>query len=535
MPAELLQQPGYPECFALLPFYRTHNHSFYKISLQKRISCHNRQGGQKNLRAFYGSVGDQRHCLPVRGAVDGGVPLDNNGLQIALQGILCGFVHEDDAVKPGIPVINKCEQADGGNAGLGQRHIDPGHDIPVACSVHESGLLQLLRYRPEKIQHQHHAEYGHCSRKHQRPDGSQQMHALNRHVPWDKSRIDQHGNKKEPGIYRAQLQLAVILGQRIGYKDAHDDVQRYAQQAPDHRHPKGFPEGRPFCHVFIGFQGKIHRQQLHQPGCGRGIGAEGNRQDIDQGKDADQRQEGENQGIDNCKNTGTHGFSDLHTAFLCFCIHFHKACPSVFTLKDPVIEKFICNIVGYGNEETGYGGFEHAHCRRRPELRVNQADAVDKRINNIAGLIHLRAVEVQNLIKPGVQYISQGKHTHEHNDHPYARQCHMPHFLEAVRAVHRRGLIQAEINSGDGGEINHRTEAEALPDIRHDDSGLEPFIAAQEENGIYSKEIQDLIQDTLGGRKNIYHNASKNDPGQEVRKIYGCLHCFPEFIGTYFI
>ena len=68
------------------------------------ISCHNRQCLQKNLRAFYGSVGDQRHCLPVRGAVDGGVPLDNDGLQIALQGILCGFIHEDDAVKPGIPV-----------------------------------------------------------------------------------------------------------------------------------------------------------------------------------------------------------------------------------------------------------------------------------------------------------------------------------------------------------------------------------------------------------------------------------------------
>ena len=108
-------------------------------------------------------------------------------------------------------MINQGEQTNRGYTGLGKRNINPRQDIPMIRAVHKCRLLQFFRNCPEKVQHQHHTEYRNRTGKDQRPYGSQQMYTFNCHIPGNQPRIDQHGDKKEPGISRPHPQLAVIL------------------------------------------------------------------------------------------------------------------------------------------------------------------------------------------------------------------------------------------------------------------------------------------------------------------------------------
>lgn len=74
-------------------------------------------------------------------------------------------------------------------------------------------------------------------------------------------------------------------------------------------------------------------------------------------------------------------------------------------LKYSVIGELGCQGVGRHDKDERDQGFEQADRRGYTILGTLHADPVNKRIQNVPALIHLRAVQVEHLVKTGIQHI----------------------------------------------------------------------------------------------------------------------------------
>ena len=196
--------------------------------------------------------------------------------------------------------------------------------------------------------------------------------------------------------------------------------------------------------------------------------------------------------------------------------------------RNSIIREFIGAVIADGDKERGHDGLEHAHGCRHTELSVQQADPVNKRVQDIAGGIHLFAVEVVNLVKARVQHIAQAQHHHQDNDHPHIGKGDIQHFLEAVRTVDGGGFILVRIDIGDGRQIDDRIESELLPDIRHNQGAAEIIVAAEKEDRFMSEQPQKTVHDPVARRQDVDQNAAQDDPAEEVGQIDQRLGCSAE-------
>ena len=126
-------------------------------------------------------------------------------------------------------------------------------------------------------------------------------------------------------------------------------------------------------------------------------------------------------------------------------------------------------------------------------MRVVDAETVDEGIENVAGLIDLRAIEIEDLVKAGVKHIAERQHSHDKYHRQNARQRHMQDLLDLAGAVNLSGLVERRVDATHGSEIDDRTIAEVFPCIRNDQRPRERAVFAEEIHRFSPEEPYDLI------------------------------------------
>lgn len=163
-----------------LLLHSAQHYAGYEVLLQERIYDQHRHHGDKHLGRIQRPVGQLRQLLILLGGQIGADRnVDDKLLDIGLEWIFSGGVHQHQPVKELVPVINAKEQRHCGKYGDGTWDVHPKQDRPWTGAVDYGRLMQLLRQVAEEVHDQDHVEYRYASAKHLRPDRINQMIVLN--------------------------------------------------------------------------------------------------------------------------------------------------------------------------------------------------------------------------------------------------------------------------------------------------------------------------------------------------------------------
>jgi len=95
--------------------------------------------------------------------------------------------------------------------------------------------------------------------------------------------------------------------------------------------------------------------------------------------------------------------------------------------------------------------------------------------------------------------------------------------LPAVRAVHRRRLVERHINARQGSEDNNRPPPGLLPNKLQDDERFEEPRIGHDVDRLVAAVAQELI-DEARAAKDLLPEGDNNYPTDEVRQIEDALH-----------
>jgi len=124
-------------------------------------------------------------------------------------------VHEDEPVKPRVPMADCRKQSNRRQRRKRQRDEDAPQRGPVPGAVHERRLLQLLRQVAEEVEQQDDVEHWDRSWQHECPYRIHNAGILNDHVQRNESAAEHDRNDEYPNVYRTHPELLRLLGEGI--------------------------------------------------------------------------------------------------------------------------------------------------------------------------------------------------------------------------------------------------------------------------------------------------------------------------------
>ena len=201
------------------------------------------------------------------------------------------------------------------------------------------------------------------------------------------------------------------------------------------------------CEV-ISLHVELHRQQPDLARHNRSIGAEGQTDDVPEGQHADQRQNPQDDVVDHGEDLLAPSADLMDRLVLrgpvhgLFLFHHRNAHEMPTPLEHFVVEFLVGDQIGRGDQQEGHHRFQQAHGGGGTKLGLLQAHAVDHGINDVASLIDRRAVQVEHLVKAGVEQIAQVQDDHEDDNGGHPGQSDVPSLLPAVGAVDGGRLIR---------------------------------------------------------------------------------------------
>ncbi len=81
------------------------------------------------------------------------------------------------------------------------------------------------------------------------------------------------------------------------------------------------------------------------------------------------------------------------------------------------------------------------------------------------------------------------------------------------------GFVQHRIDIAQSSQVDNRPKAKRFPDLGKHHRPGEDLVIPQEEDRPQADPFQTLVDDALGGRKDIHQDARHDNPGKEVRQV----------------
>ena len=154
------------------------------------------------------------------------------------------------------------------------------------------------------------------------------------------------------------------------------------------------------------------------------------------------------------------------------------------------------------------------------EVEALQALAVRISIQHICHIVNGRRIEIENLVEIGGQQLPDLQDEQGQDRAADARQRDMPDFLQLLRAVPPRRLIQVRVDGRDRRDVDDRAPSRSLPDIGQYQHAPEDIGIRQEVHRPPAHHPQEGI-DRAVQRQHIRNQGRGDDPGDEMGQV-GC-------------
>ena len=109
----------------------------------------------------------------------------------------------------------------------------------------------------------------------------------------------------------------------------------------------------------------------------------------------------------------------------------------------------------------------------------------------------------------------------------------MQNLMVPVGAIHSRGLVKLRVDARHGRQVYDGVPANGLPQLGNHQHALEVLIAADKEDRLSAKGLDDHVDQAAVHAGNGAHNAAYHHGGQEMRQIRNGLNrLFVDFSGN---
>ena len=241
-------------------------------------------------------------------------------------------LHQDQGIREGIPVAHSAEDGNGGQDRLAQGPYDLPEHRHEAGAVDEGAFLQLRRDGLDIGLHQNDVIRSHNGGDDIGCEMARQAQHGHVHVPGDDAGIEIHGDDDEPV---PQLPVPhLLLGDKIADEGGGQHHEDRAQNGSGNRDGEGIENVVDLQHIHIVSQIDAHGDQGDLAGGHQGAVGNGVDEDIVEGEDAGQGEDGENAVVQEMKDLVAGGIFVVRPASAYFS---HCVFPPYTTLLPRII------------------------------------------------------------------------------------------------------------------------------------------------------------------------------------------------------